>query len=473
MAATNGLPPAFPKGLRVLLVDDEEHLPCIESQLSQPELQYSVTCADSSTAALSYSRVNGLSSYDIVLAESRLVAADEITGKAFIDAFEDVPVVLMAEGSCVDDVMRAVRLGAVDFLDKPLSMLKLKNIWQHCVRKMMKKSAWYDSCSLRPSVSDPDMAARQGTYWGSDGHQQQSISTCMPSSMTAPIGYGGYSPHLTNGLAPVGYGASVSKNLDATGLQNRSSVDSPGTPSASDGDLADSISAISAARQSSEFQTVQQAGESMQYLKSEPANDGAVTSCKSDAVVSSEKKCKKYKKKSAPVPANTSSGTVAVSNAGANVTSRPPLACKPSSFGPLLPVPPSSQWPQLEPGCAWGTPVGGAVPPPPMQALPSIQQQQPAPRVSHMMQNGVVGHFTGGPPINSVISKPSSLLMKTSAVVKSQDPCSLIDGDINSGEFFKNTSKSVNGTGPIGLKLRKSDSLLDLINSALSEGQKA
>ena len=62
------------------------------------------------------------------------MAPDEAVGRSFIDAFEDTPVVLMAAGAGTADVLRAVRLGAVDFLDKPLSPLKLKNIWQHSVR---------------------------------------------------------------------------------------------------------------------------------------------------------------------------------------------------------------------------------------------------------------------------------------------------------------------------------------------------
>jgi hypothetical protein len=36
-----------------------------------------------------------------------------------------------------DDVMAGISLGAVDFLAKPVSQLKLRNIWQHTVRKMM------------------------------------------------------------------------------------------------------------------------------------------------------------------------------------------------------------------------------------------------------------------------------------------------------------------------------------------------
>lgn len=33
------------------------------------------------------------------------------------------------------DVMHGIELGAVDVLEKPLSSLKLRNIWQHVVRK--------------------------------------------------------------------------------------------------------------------------------------------------------------------------------------------------------------------------------------------------------------------------------------------------------------------------------------------------
>lgn len=65
-----------------------------------------------------------------------MVAADEAVGRSFVDAFEDTPVVLMAAAATHADVLRAVKMGAVDFLDKPLSLLKLKNIWQHSVRKV-------------------------------------------------------------------------------------------------------------------------------------------------------------------------------------------------------------------------------------------------------------------------------------------------------------------------------------------------
>lgn len=43
---------------------------------------------------------------------------------------------LMSDGSNKSDILRGIELGAVDFLEKPLSNLKLKNIWQHVVRKV-------------------------------------------------------------------------------------------------------------------------------------------------------------------------------------------------------------------------------------------------------------------------------------------------------------------------------------------------
>ena len=73
---------------------------------------------------------------DASIAQAKLVAADKVTGRAFVDAFGDTPVVLMSEDGEAGDVMCAVTLGAVDFMDKPLSVLKLKNIWQHSVRKV-------------------------------------------------------------------------------------------------------------------------------------------------------------------------------------------------------------------------------------------------------------------------------------------------------------------------------------------------
>ncbi|KAI7840077.1 hypothetical protein COHA_006207 [Chlorella ohadii] len=136
--------PAFDKplksGLRVLLVDEEPSQAAIAAQLESRDLQYSVCCVKTAAEALGLSRSGG-HAFDVVLAEAKVVAGDEAVGRSFVDAFEDTPVVLMAAAAGHADVLRAVKMGAVDFLDKPLSLLKLKNIWQHSVRKMMLKAA--------------------------------------------------------------------------------------------------------------------------------------------------------------------------------------------------------------------------------------------------------------------------------------------------------------------------------------------
>ena len=464
MELPSGLPPAFPKGLRVLLVDEEHNLSAIESQLAQPELQYQVTCANSSASALTCSKISGLSSFDIVLADARVVAADETTGKAFIEAFEDVPVVLMAEGGNTDDVLRAVKLGAVDFLDKPLSMLKLKNIWQHSVRMMMKTSNGFIGASpLKQSYSDPDMGIRQG-IWGNSEQLQPSISTCLPSSMTAPmVGYGHAmpAPHLQQMTEGLRQTPSVNKNMDALNLSapNRSSVDSPGTPSASDGDLADSISGASMRQSESALVATRQTSGDSEAKKGADNSEDVICSAVKEK---GQGKRRVLRKKGSSASLMTSANTAAAAQANPTGTmaSRPPLACKPSSFGPLPPVAPSSQWPQLEPGCAWGTPVGGAIPPPPLQHGVYNQEINSSARLTSF-------------GITSAL-KSEKLMIKSSADKSSFSAGCLggIECDISSGEFFKSATK-VKSAGPLGLRLKKSDSLLDLINNTLSESNKA
>jgi len=47
-----------------------------------------------------------------------------------------LPLVLMSEGGSASEVWKSIELGAAEYLEKPLSTLKLRNIWQHVVRKV-------------------------------------------------------------------------------------------------------------------------------------------------------------------------------------------------------------------------------------------------------------------------------------------------------------------------------------------------
>jgi CheY-like chemotaxis protein len=466
--STTNLPLGFPKGLHVLVVDEEDKLHGIEAQLRQPELQYNVTCAQNAMEALELLRyaTNGQGTrgqfcsnnlavcvYDIILADSRVVAMEDSTGKAFIDACEDVPVVLMAEQGCPKDVLRSVKLGAVDFLDKPLSMLKLKNIWQHCVRKMMKHNSLvsYRDAGARPCYSAE--AAVGGEVAGIPQHS--SISGCVPSSMTAPMVPGASTGFVCTGIAGyAGAFGSVGNHLDHLGRNDsrydsinnnamhqvqqkgdingnatkQSLIDSPQTPSGSDGDLAgETTSAVSAPNQ----QGGNRSGGSSQVSGGE--EDGT-------ADARSIRKKRHVKRHIAGKSQNV----------------------------PMRASPNGQQWPPLDAGCTWGTPVGGSVLPPPLSNV----QGKSGSLVGHKCQQQIhpwSTSFANPSKVDEWKQCHQSYLIKPSASNHSQDQSKSmgIEGEIESGEFFKNAGKA-KCQGPLGLKLKKSDSLLDLINATLT-----
>lgn len=69
--------------------------------------------------------------------QAKALAKDATDGGSLRESASHLPLVLMSEkSSSTDDVWRGIELGAADVLEKPLSSLKLRNIWQHVVRKV-------------------------------------------------------------------------------------------------------------------------------------------------------------------------------------------------------------------------------------------------------------------------------------------------------------------------------------------------
>lgn len=69
--------------------------------------------------------------------QAKALAKESSDGGSLREAAAHLPLVLMSEkGSSTDDVWRGIELGAADVLEKPLSSLKLRNIWQHVVRRV-------------------------------------------------------------------------------------------------------------------------------------------------------------------------------------------------------------------------------------------------------------------------------------------------------------------------------------------------
>ncbi len=395
------LRPGFPKGLHVLLVD--ENCAPIEVQLRQPELQYAVTCANSATEALELLRcanVNFAKSaqYDIILADARLVAMDDSTGKAFFDACEGVPVLLMAEQGCAKDVLRSVQLGAVDFLDKPLSTLKLKNIWQHCVRKMM-RSASSRNIPKNFEVSRPCYSADVA---GTVAYNHVPV----PSSMTGPIVPGASPGYVCTGIAGyAGAYGSVGNQLNLLG-ENGKQVASPQTPSGSDIEGAAGESTSAASNHDGQDRSDNQ----------DKTDDGDVKSRKKKTVVRRKK---------------------------------------------LSEVVGTREWPALAPGCTWGTPVGSVLPPPiggteRGSSFDNPLAGAPASLPASLLTNLTNAHSSaeaGDPSIQRCIIRTPGASSGGDSKVGMQ-----------SGQFFKNAP---GGAPPLGLKLRKTNSLLNLINDHL------
>lgn len=127
--------PGFPCGLRVLLVDGDAAARTQSEALLQ-ECAYEVTlCASVAEAT---AKLNGPCGFDVLLADKpSLSAAPPAAQAALFDAASGLPTILMGSAPQPADVMQGLELGAVDFLDKPLAPQKLRNIWQHTVRKMM------------------------------------------------------------------------------------------------------------------------------------------------------------------------------------------------------------------------------------------------------------------------------------------------------------------------------------------------
>ncbi len=393
------LRPGFPKGLHVLLVD--ENCAPIEAQLRQPELQYAVTCATNAMEALEllrHANVNFAKStqYDIVLAEARLVAMEDTTGKAFIDACEGVPVLLMAEQGSAKDVLRSVQLGAVDFLDKPLSTLKLKNIWQHCVRKMMRSTS---------SKNIPKNFEVTRPCYSADVVRSAHNQVPVPSSMTGPIVPGASPGYVCAGIAGyAGAYGSVGNQLCLLG-ENGKPVASPQTPSGSDmeGAAGESTSAAS-----------NHDGQKNSDKDDDKMDDGDVKSRKKKVVVRRKK---------------------------------------------LAEVVETREWPALAAGCTWGTPVGSVLPPPMDRNKCETSLDNAVTRASlpaglpTNLTNAHSSAETGDPSIQRCIIRTPGLSSGGDSKVGMQ-----------SGQFFKNAP---GGAPPLGLQLRKTDSLLNLINDHL------
>ncbi|GFR47485.1 hypothetical protein Agub_g9214 [Astrephomene gubernaculifera] len=164
--------PNFPRDLRVLLVD-ADYKARQEAEAQLREYHYTVTHCSSSVEAAAH-LANGESSCDVVLADVRCLQQKSAEHAAVVQAAKTIPLILMSESGTPNEVMLGIKLGAVDFLEKPLSPLKLKNIWQHFVRRLLSANACgpshHKKCIAASATASPEISGSHGGGCGSHSH---------------------------------------------------------------------------------------------------------------------------------------------------------------------------------------------------------------------------------------------------------------------------------------------------------------
>ncbi|KAK9079999.1 hypothetical protein SSX86_001674 [Deinandra increscens subsp. villosa] len=124
----------FPKGLRVLLLDEDINSATeIGSKLEEMDYVVSRFCSENDALAAISDESKG---FHVAIVEVREHNKD---GRfKFLESAKDLPTIMTSDENCISTMMKCIALGAVEFLEKPLSEDKLKNIWQHVAHKAFK-----------------------------------------------------------------------------------------------------------------------------------------------------------------------------------------------------------------------------------------------------------------------------------------------------------------------------------------------
>nr|AMJ39436.1 two-component response regulator-like protein APRR2 [Cucumis sativus] len=134
----------FPKGLRVLLLD-RDSFSATEIRSKLEEMEYVVySCTDEKEASSAILNTPG--NFHVAILEVCARNYDE--SFKLLGASKDLPIIMTSDVHCLSTMMKCIALGAVEFLLKPLSEDKLRNIWQHVIHKAYSNSSKPDEDSV-------------------------------------------------------------------------------------------------------------------------------------------------------------------------------------------------------------------------------------------------------------------------------------------------------------------------------------
>mmetsp|Transcript_2541 Transcript_2541/g.5991 ORF Transcript_2541/g.5991 Transcript_2541/m.5991 type:complete len:307 (-) Transcript_2541:1074-1994(-) len=79
---------------------------------------------------------NSKDKYDVMLVGGKTVLRNQ---QAIADLSKQIPIVLLASHESPAETITAINLGVVEVMSRPYEVSKLRNIWQHTVRRLMKE----------------------------------------------------------------------------------------------------------------------------------------------------------------------------------------------------------------------------------------------------------------------------------------------------------------------------------------------
>ncbi|XP_015085618.1 two-component response regulator-like APRR2 [Solanum pennellii] len=121
----------FPKGLKVLLLDEDSNSAAeMKSRLEKMDYIVYSFCNESEALTAISSKSEG---FHVAIVEVSAGNSDGVL--RFLESAKDLPTIMTSNIHSLSTMMKCIALGAVEFLQKPLSDDKLKNIWQHVVHK--------------------------------------------------------------------------------------------------------------------------------------------------------------------------------------------------------------------------------------------------------------------------------------------------------------------------------------------------
>ncbi|GAA0156200.1 hypothetical protein LIER_13745 [Lithospermum erythrorhizon] len=155
----------FPKGLKVLLLYQDCNF-AAEMKLRLEQMDYVVNVFCNEAEALSAVSCKS-QTYHIAIVEVSKSNNDAIF--RFLETAKELPTIMTSNINCLSTMMKCIELGALEFLQTPLSDDKLRNIWQHVAHKAFNDNRKKEACDYLEPVKESACSLHQSPDGEADG----------------------------------------------------------------------------------------------------------------------------------------------------------------------------------------------------------------------------------------------------------------------------------------------------------------